>query len=120
MGGKYGIYKPNCGFDNVCVSFGHDEYLAIVLNGHRMDVEKCRANGEEVPSKELPKEAIYVVRFHSFYPWHTPRSGVRGYTHLASEEDWRMLPLLKALQKSDLYSKTKELPEMEELQVFYD
>mmetsp|Transcript_25746 Transcript_25746/g.53378 ORF Transcript_25746/g.53378 Transcript_25746/m.53378 type:complete len:363 (-) Transcript_25746:639-1727(-) len=117
--GRYGIYKPNCGLKQLLLSFGHDEYLALVLEGHAEAVEQRKAIGEEVPVKQLPKEAIYMVRFHSFYPWHTPRGNGRGYLHLASKEDWRLLPLVKALQKSDLYSKTKDLPDIEELQAFY-
>jgi inositol oxygenase len=117
--GQCGMYQPKCGFNKALLSFGHDEYLGIVLEGHAEDVKRLKEKGEEVPEKELPEEAIYMVRFHSFYPWHTPRGASRGYTHLATEEDWRLLPLLKALQKSDLYSKTAELPPMEELQSFY-
>jgi len=39
---------------------------------------------------------------------------------LANDEDWRLLPLLKALQKADLYSKSPDMPPVEELKVFYD
>ncbi|MDT7815643.1 MAG: inositol oxygenase, partial [Acidobacteriaceae bacterium] len=28
---KYGIYEPNCGLDNVHMSFGHDGYIAKVM-----------------------------------------------------------------------------------------
>ena len=88
---SYGIYTRNCGFDNVHMSFGHDEYLASVL---------------KINKTHLPREAIYIIRFHSFYAWHTPKNtNIRGYTHLASQYDWKMLPLLKAFQKADLYSK---------------
>jgi len=105
-----GIYTANCGFDQVIMSYGHDEYLATVLDQH----EK-----EKTGVKALPKEAIYQIRFHSFYPWHSPKNGARGYTQLASEEDWRNLPLLKALQKADLYSKSPNMPPIEELQKLY-
>ena len=40
------------------MSYGHDEYLAMVLKRNE---------------NKLPEEAIYIVKFHSFYPWHTPR-----------------------------------------------
>lgn len=29
---KYGMYKPNCGLDNVMISWGHDEYLVSFLS----------------------------------------------------------------------------------------
>ena len=86
-----GIYKKHCGFNKLHMSYGHDEYLASVL---------------ELNKTRLPKEAIYIIRFHSFYAWHNPKnSPVRGYTNLAGDYDWYMLPLLKAFQKADLYSK---------------
>jgi hypothetical protein len=31
-----------------------------------------------------------------------------------------MLPLVKALQKADLYSKSREIPSMEEARAYYD
>jgi len=41
---------------------------------------------------------MYLIRFHSFYPWHTSKKGSgRGYEQFASEYDWKMLPLIKAL-----------------------
>jgi inositol oxygenase len=83
-------YPPGVGLQNVLLSFGHDEYLACVL---------------ERSGTRLPAEAVYIVRFHSFYPWHNRL----GYAHLASDEDWRLLPLLKFFQRSDLYSKHDEL-----------
>ena len=67
----------------------------------------------EANDTRLPKEAIYLIRYHSFYAWHTPITGARSYAEYASDEDWKMLPLLKAFQKSDLYSKTCIIPEKE-------
>lgn len=100
----FGIYKKHCGFDKIEMSWGHDEYCYSVLS-HTLHY--------------LPDHALYLVRFHSFYAWHSPRNGVRGYEELASDNDWIMLPLLKAFQKSDLYSKKDELPNKKELQSFY-
>jgi len=50
----------------------------------------------------LPEEALYIVRFHSFYAHHQGH----GYDHLMDETDKKMLPWLQAFQKCDLYSKT--------------
>jgi inositol oxygenase len=116
---KHGIYAPHCGLDELLVSFGHDEYLAIVLNAHNADLAEQAAAGKPTPPKRIPDEAIYMIRFHSFYPWHSPRGEGRGYTHFANEKDWRCLPLVKALQKADLYSKSPNMPPIEELQAFY-
>ena len=84
------IYNDSCGFDSMLFSWGHDEYMAQVL---------------ERNYTKLPPEAVYLIRYHSFYSWHSPRNGSRGYTRYASEHDWNMLPLLKLFSQSDLYSK---------------
>ena len=86
---KFGIYKGKIGFENILMSFGHDEYLYQVLK-----FNECL----------LPEEALYVIRFHSFYPWHQEGA----YDYLASDRDWELLPLLKEFQKCDLYSKVDE------------
>lgn len=114
-----GMYEPHCGLDNVLISYGHDEYFAQVLEGHLRDLEALTQEGLPTPPKRVPKEAIYLIRFHSLYPWHTSRGATRGYTHLVSEYDWQMLPMLKALQKADLYSKSPKLPPVDELLALY-
>jgi inositol oxygenase len=95
---KYGIYEPNCGLENVKMSFGHDGYIAEVLKDY------------------LPDEALYMLRFHSFYPWH--RHG--AYTHLTNEKDRAMLPWVQKFNPYDLYSKGHTKPDMKELKPFYD
>ena len=67
---KYGIYEPNCGLDNLPMSISHDGYIAKVMEPH------------------LNIEALYMLRYHSFYPWH--KHGAYGY--LANEQDRAMLP----------------------------
>ena len=98
------IYNKNCGFDSVTFSWGHDEYIASLI---------------EINKTLLPKEAIYILRYHSFYSWHSPKNEIRGYTHLANDFDWYMLPLLKAFQKSDLYSKSNNIPSEENIKNSY-
>ena len=89
----YGVYKKKCGFCNIEMTFSHDYYLSESLS-------KSNTN--------LPIEAIYIIRYHSFYSWHTPRNNIRGYIALADETDWNYLPLLKLFQKFDLYSKNDD------------
>ena len=100
-------YQNRCGFNNVLFSWGHDEYLAQVL---------------ERNNTQLPPESIYLIRYHSFYSWHSPRNGIRGYTHLANNYDWNMLPLLKLFSQSDLYSKksSERLLQLNELSSKYN
>lgn len=50
------------------ISFGHDEYLYRVLKHNKT---------------KLPEQALNMIRFHSFYPWHS--SG--DYSHLQNEKD---------------------------------
>lgn len=69
---EYGIYEKNCGLENVLMSWGHDEYLYQVL----------KHNGTTIP-----EEGLYMIRFHSFYPWHTGGD----YKHLTNEKDESMM-----------------------------
>ena len=69
---KLGIYKEGCGFENVTMSWGHDEYLYQVLKNHMAKVKT-----------EIPDEGMWGIRFHSCYPWHTGED----YKHLMNEKD---------------------------------
>ncbi|KAI0220708.1 Inositol oxygenase, partial [Lamellibrachia satsuma] len=98
---KLGVYEENCGLQRVVMSWGHDEYLYRVLRNHAT----CR----------LPEEALYVIRYHSFYPYHT--SG--DYTYLCDNSDADKLEWLKGFNKFDLYSKADSMPDTEELRSYY-
>lgn len=94
-----GIYEEGIGLDNIHLSFGHDEYLYhVVKDGSR-----------------LPLEALYMIRYHSFYPWH--REG--AYGHLTNEQDRRMLPEVQKFNPYDLYSKGDARPDVEALTPYY-
>lgn len=82
------------------MSWGHDEYMYQVLKNH---------------GATLPDEAMYMIRFHSFYPWHTGGD----YMHLCDEKDLRMLPWVREFNKFDLYSKSEEVPDIEAIQPYY-
>uniref|UniRef100_A0A672PK55 Inositol oxygenase n=1 Tax=Sinocyclocheilus grahami TaxID=75366 RepID=A0A672PK55_SINGR len=96
---EFGIYEPQCGLDNVLMSWGHDEYLYRV-----MKFNKCT----------IPEEGLYMIRFHS-YPWHSKGD----YMHLCSEKDLQMLPWVREFNKFDLYTKSTELPDVERLRPYY-
>ena len=100
-----GIYKTHCGFESLTMTFSHDYYLYNVL------LRTCHI---------LPPEALYIIRFHSFYAWHTPHNNIRSYTNLANKLDWINLPLLKLFQKTDLYSKHNTLPVISKLEDYYN
>ncbi|GIY61903.1 inositol oxygenase [Caerostris extrusa] len=97
---KYGIYSEHCGLENVIMSWGHDEYMYKVLVHNKA---------------KLPEEAMYMIRFHSFYPWHLNED----YTHLASNKDNEMLKWVKEFNKFDLYSKSHNVPDIEALMPYY-
>lgn len=100
INGNY--YEKNCGFNQVHFSWGHDEYMASFLQRNKI---------------HFPQEAIYLIRYHSFYSWHSPKNGIMGYQYLANEFDWKMLPLLKLFQKADLYSKNESDSEIDMINV---
>lgn len=95
---EYGMYKPGCGLENVMLSFGHDEYLYNVLK-----------------DSKLPKEALAMIRFHSFYPWH--REG--AYDWMMSEEDKGMKEWVLKFNPYDLYSKSDDLVDVEAAKAYY-
>ena len=94
---KLGVYEEGCGFSALHFSYGHDEYLYNVMKPY------------------LPEEALYIIRFHSFYPAH--REG--AYTYFMDEYDQKMMKYLKLFSQCDLYSKTEEMPDIEELMPYY-
>ena len=95
---QFGIYEPNCGLDNVHMSFGHDGYIYEVM-------KRC-----------LPMEALYMLRYHSFYAWH--RHG--AYDYLCNEQDREMLHWVHKFNPYDLYSKGHTKPNLRELKPYYD
>jgi inositol oxygenase len=94
---KYGIYVPGCGLDNVMLSWGHDEYLYHIVKDQ----------------STLPDEALAMIRYHSFYPWHS----AGAYMDLMCEKDIAMLEAVKAFNPYDLYSKSDDVPSVAELKV---
>ncbi|KZT24825.1 DUF706-domain-containing protein [Neolentinus lepideus HHB14362 ss-1] len=97
---EYGIYQPQCGLENVMLSWGHDEYLYHVLKDQ----------------STLPEEALAMIRYHSFYPWH--REG--AYKHLMNGNDFKHLEAVKAFNPYDLYSKSDERCDPAKLRPYYE
>ena len=95
---EYGIYEPHCGLDKVHMSWGHDAYIAHVVRDY------------------LPEEALYMLRYHSFYAWHQQRA----YQHLMSSHDEAMLPWVLKFNPYDLYSKGQAKPDVQQLKPYYE
>jgi inositol oxygenase len=92
-----GIYQAGCGLNHVHLSWGHDEYLYRVVRDY------------------LPEEALAMIRFHSFYPWH--REG--AYTELMDDKDRQMLKWVQEFNPFDLYTKSSTRPDVERLKPYY-
>lgn len=95
---KYGIYKPNCGLDQVKMSWGHDEYLYQIMKDY------------------LPEPALYMIRYHSFYSQHRENE----YRHLMNDKDVEMFEWVKKFNPYDLYSKAPVPPNAKELLPYYN
>ncbi|XP_045467115.1 inositol oxygenase isoform X1 [Harmonia axyridis] len=98
---KYGMYDANCGLDKLTLSWGHDEYLYRVLLHNKTT---------------LPEKALKIIRYHSFYPWHS--SG--DYQHLMKEEDDETKKWVLIFNKYDLYTKNQEVPDIDKLWPYYE
>lgn len=92
-----GIYEPHCGLDQVMLSWGHDEYLYHVVRDF------------------LPREALYMIRYHSFYAAHRERE----YDWLMDDVDREMLDHVRAFNRYDLYTKSDDPPDVQSLTPFY-
>jgi inositol oxygenase len=95
---KLGLYEEGCGLDKVDLSWGHDEYMYHVVKDY------------------LPLPALYMIRYHSFYPWHQEGA----YRHFMNDQDRQMLPWVDKFNPYDLYSKSAERPDAVALRPYYD
>ncbi len=95
---KYGIYSPNCGLDNVTMSWGHDEYIYQMMKNY------------------LPEEGLYMLRYHSFYAQHRENA----YEHLMNDHDKEMFKWVDKFNPYDLYSKVPVAPDAKALRPYYE
>ena len=95
---KLGIYEQGCGFSNILMSWGHDEYIYHVTKDY------------------MPLEAQYMLRFHSFYPAHREHE----YEFLMDDQDRAYFKWVNIFNEYDLYTKSAEPPNVEELRPYYE
>jgi inositol oxygenase len=95
---RLGVYAEGCGLDHVDLSWGHDEYLYQVVKDY------------------LPDEALYMIRYHSFYPGHRERE----YEFLMNDKDRAMFEWVREFNPYDLYSKSEVRPQLSELKPYYE
>ncbi|MCB0568498.1 MAG: inositol oxygenase [Phaeodactylibacter sp.] len=96
-----GVYEPGCGLDNLQLAWGHDEYLYQVLKNH--------------PGNKIPEAGMVMIRYHSFYPWHTGGS----YTQFLTEKDEAYKEWILDFNRYDLYTKSNTLYDLEEMKAYY-
>lgn len=102
-GSPNGIYQPNCGIENLTLSFGHDEYLYQILRHNK--------------SHMMTNKYMNVIRFHSFYPWHTGGD----YKQFMRDGDEIILQDVLQFNQYDLYSKTDDdFVLTEDIKRYYD
>jgi inositol oxygenase len=86
---KFGIYEEKCGIEKLTLSFGHDEYLYQVLKRNL--------------THKLSDKYLNIIRFHSFYPWHT----YGEYKYFMNDtSDIGLLKDVQTFNAFDLYSKS--------------
>jgi inositol oxygenase len=96
---KFGVYSEGCGLDNVHMSWGHDEYFYLIAKQF----------------STLPISALYMIRYHSFYPLHRENE----YGHLLNDVDRENLKWIREFNRFDLYSKSAERPDVNKLKPYY-
>lgn len=95
---RLGVYEEGAGLDSVQMSWGHDEYIYQVCKDY------------------LPMEGLYMLRYHSFYPWHRENE----YSYLLNQQDRDFLPWVLKFNKYDLYTKSHEKPDAKTLRPYYE
>jgi inositol oxygenase len=95
---RLGVYGENGGLDNVDMTWGHHEYLYHVVKDY------------------LPEEALYMVRYHLFYPAH--REG--AYDYVMNDHDREMFHWVRQFNPYDLYSKAETRPDVTKLRPYYE
>ncbi len=98
---KLGMYQASCGLSNLKFAFGHDEYLYHVL----------KKNG-----CKIPPQGLAMIRYHSCYPLHEHNS----YVHFYEDQDYELVSYVQKFNKYDLYTKSDNLPNVNELWPYYE
>jgi inositol oxygenase len=104
---QLGIYQPGCGLNNLTMSFSHDEYLYKILVHEK--------NATQITEKQLPIQAYYILRFHSFVPWFKHDA----YTIFENEIDKENKEWVKIFAPFDLYSKSHDIIDIEQVKPYY-
>lgn len=97
-----GIYKEKCGLENLNITYGHDEYLYQVLKQNK--------------NHKITERYMNMIRYHSFYPWHTGGS----YHQFMKDSDKDILKDVLIFNEFDLYSKEDPIIITDNTKKYYD
>jgi len=97
-----GIYKEKCGLENLTITYGHDEYLYQVLKQNK--------------NHKITERYMNMIRYHSFYPWHTGGS----YQQFMKDSDKDILKDVLIFNEFDLYSKEDPIIITDNTKKYYD
>ena len=100
---ELGIYEKNCGIEKLHISYGHDEYLYNVL----------KKNSDK---HKLSNRYLNMIRYHSFYPWHTEGE----YTRFMIDSDENIKKDVLMFNMFDLYSKEDDININDDIKKYYD
>ncbi len=95
---RLGRYHERIGLDQIIMSWGHDEYLYHVVRDY------------------LPLEALYMIRYHSFYAAHREKE----YRYFFNSQDEQCFEWVCRFNEYDLYSKSDQRPNVAELRPYYE
>lgn len=98
---ELGMYEQGCGLDALTLAWGHDEYLYQVLKHHKPN--------------NLPEAGMVMIRYHSFYPWHSGGS----YQALLTAKDEEYLQWIRDFNRYDLYTKSETLYDLNKVRDYY-
>ena len=84
------------------ITYGHDEYLFKVLQMNK--------------NHKITERCMDIIRYHSFYPWHTWGS----YHRFMKEKDKKILKDVLDFNEFDLYSKEDDTEITDEVKKYYD
>jgi inositol oxygenase len=64
----------------------------------------------------LPEAGMAMIRYHSFYPWHSGGS----YKQLLKKEDGRYMDWIRDFNQYDLYTKSNKTYTLDEVRQHYE
>lgn len=100
LSSEMGVYAEGCGLDALVFAWGHDEYMYRVLKHNQ---------------STIPEQGLAMIRLHSCYPWHEHGE----YERFVTAKDVETKRWVKLFNQYDLYTKSDDVCDVEELWPYY-